>query len=472
MRGGGVLAFAVPSAVAADPAITMAQLLDSMAFSSKFRAGGVASTERRAGRVVAASYISARVPNTFCAQPLWDHEACGSYDSLLLVNASRLAVAACGAALHDAGCRNLCTAAIPDAETCHECTAYKGRATHKDPHKDVLSCAFRGNSWRRDLERAMQRVRSTCDANGGSWRPWKPPWDTLMSSEVQLRAETIRGGLIEDALLAVGTIVVDDPVATLAWQRQKLDAARHTRPCRSRLVATRLAARLGRPIEEWRFTIDASRGLRVAQPPRSYPMVPLRGNQHHRQSLQFPVATDYGGLWVPPATAWGYFTKAAPMDAWSEVAWRGATRPPPPTGERAGVGPPSAAPAFDCACGAPPTIVDHLNFQGFDLSTTSRRNRRAPTPEACRAACDGDARCVAFTFITEKVDFPQHCFLKAAGFEARAQFSSGTVSGVKAGCSAGCGGALRGVIDASPPPPPPTSLVDAVLRWAGFRREW
>ena len=101
---------------------------------------------------------------------------------------------------------------------------------------------------------------------------------------------------------------------------------------------------------------------------------------------------------------------------------------------------PTAAPAFDCACGAPPTIVDHLNFQGFDLSTpTSRRKRRAPTPEACRAACDGDAECVAFTFITGKVDFPQHCFLKAAGFEARAQFSSGTVSGVKAGCSAGCG---------------------------------
>jgi hypothetical protein len=101
---------------------------------------------------------------------------------------------------------------------------------------------------------------------------------------------------------------------------------------------------------------------------------------------------------------------------------------------------PSAAPAFDCACGAPPTIVDHLNFQDFDLSTpTSRRSRRAPTPEACRAACDGDAKCVAFTFITGKVDFPQHCFLKAAGFEARAQFSSGTVSGVKAGCSAGCG---------------------------------
>ena len=262
-----------------------------------------------------------------------------------------------------------------------------------------------------------------------------------MSSEVQLRAETIREGLIEDALLAVGTIVVDDPVVTLAWQRQKLDAARHTRPCRSRLVATRLAAKLGRPIEEWRFTIDASRGLRVAQPPRSYPMVPLRGNQHYRRSLQFPVATDYGGLWVPPATAWGYFTKAAPMDAWSEVAWRGATRPPPPTGERAGVTPgPSAAPAFDCACGAPPTIVDHLNFQDFDLSTpTSRRSRRAPTPEACRTACDGDAKCVAFTFITGKVDFPQHCFLKAAGFEARAQFSSGTVSGVKAGCSAGCG---------------------------------
>ena len=76
----------------------------------------------------------------------------------------------------------------------------------------------------------------------------------------------------------------------------------------------------------------------------------------------------------------------------------------------------------------------------------------------CRAACDGDAKCVAFTFIIGKVDFPQHCFLKAAGFEARAQFSSGTVSGVKAGCSAGCGGAPRGVIDASPPPP--TSLQD------------
>ena len=113
MRGGGVLAFAVPSAVAADPELTMAQLLDSMAF----------STERRDGRVVAASYISARVPNAFCAQPLYDKGACGSYDSLLLVNASRLAAAACGAALHDAGCRNLCTAVIPDAMACRACTA-------------------------------------------------------------------------------------------------------------------------------------------------------------------------------------------------------------------------------------------------------------------------------------------------------------------------------------------------------------
>ena len=31
---------------------------------------------------------------------------------------------------------------------------------------------------------------------------------------------------------------------------------------------------------------------------------------------------------------------------------------------------------------------------------------------------------------------------------------------------------LNGVIYASPPPPPPTSLVDAALRWAGFRRDW
>ena len=76
------------------------------------------------------------------------------------------------------------------------------------------------------------------------------------------------------------------------------------------------------------------------------------------------------------------------------------------------------------------------------------------------------------TAINNPFPRPQICERAPLGALVRSEIDPPTVSGVKAGCSAGCGGPLRGAIDASPPPPPPASLVDAVLRWAGFRREW
>ena len=77
--------------------------------------------------------------------------------------------------------------------------------------------------------------------------------------------------------------------------------------------------------------------------------------------------------------------------------------------------------------------MPHLNFVGSDLN-----RGRAKTAEACYNACAKTRGCAAFTFITspgfnEKARHGHdRCWLKKAGFERGAEYSSGTISGVVA----------------------------------------
>ena len=118
---------------------------------------------------------------------------------------------------------------------------------------------------------------------------------------------------------------------------------------------------------------------------------------------------------------------------YSRFAARGVVPPRDATAMRAGrVGPKRAAPVWDPAGGVD-KLVPHLNFVGSDLN-----RGRAKTAEACYNACAKTRGCAAFTFITspgfnEKARHGHdRCWLKKAGFERGAEYSSGTISGVVA----------------------------------------
>ena len=100
------------------------------------------------------------------------------------------------------------------------------------------------------------------------------------------------------------------------------------------------------------------------------------------------------------------------------------------------VGPKERAPAWDRAGGVD-KLVPHLNFVGSDLNRgRPGRRPKAKTAEECYSACAKTRGCAAFTFITspgfnEKARHGHdRCWLKKAGFERGAEYSSGTISGV------------------------------------------
>ena len=116
---------------------------------------------------------------------------------------------------------------------------------------------------------------------------------------------------------------------------------------------------------------------------------------------------------------------------------KGAVAPRNATAMHAGlVGPKARAPAWDPAGGVD-KLVPHLNFVGSDLNRgRAGRRPKAKTAEACYSACAKTRGCAAFTFITspgfnEKARHGHdRCWLKKAGFERGAEYSSGTISGV------------------------------------------
>ena len=139
-------------------------------------------------------------------------------------------------------------------------------------------------------------------------------------------------------------------------------------------------------------------------------------------------ADDYR---LPDASPFATAFKYSRFDA------RGVVPPRDATAMRAGrVGPKRAAPVWDPAGGVD-KLVPHLNFVGSDLNRgRPGRRPKAKTAEACYSACAKTRGCAAFTFITspgfnEKARHGHdRCWLKKAGFERGAEYSSGTISGV------------------------------------------
>ena len=142
-----------------------------------------------------------------------------------------------------------------------------------------------------------------------------------------------------------------------------------------------------------------------------------------REATALQQRRNAGRASPPSATAFRY----------SRFDAKGAVAPRDATAMHAGlVGPKARAPAWDPAGGVD-KLVPHLNFVGSDLNRgRPGRRPKAKTAEECYSACAKTRGCAAFTFITSPSFRHGHhrCWLKKAGFERGAEYSSGTISGV------------------------------------------
>jgi hypothetical protein len=106
--------------------------------------------------------------------------------------------------------------------------------------------------------------------------------------------------------------------------------------------------------------------------------------------------------------------------------------------------PAEASPLLMLAAGALEVGIDRpgMDYQNFDLP--------APDPAPCRAACEKDGRCRAFTYVKPGIQGPNaRCWLKTAIPEPRP--NACCISGIKDGSVAEPLAPPR----PSPPPPPP-----------------
>ena len=219
------------------------------------------------------SYVSARVPNVFCAQPHFDASGCGAHDVLLLFrNSPSLWRRACAVSLNDACGIGLCRLSSS--------TRRRRRCPHaSEPQRAAALCEAVGGGAAgagrclaessAALEGAMQALQSACrsaDANASASFAHQPTcWGRnrgALHNELQFRAPIAGriGAALEAALVAVGTIAVAAPSAHVgASASDALAAASAARLCRARRLAAalRTALRLPRP-EVWRFSIEPS----------------------------------------------------------------------------------------------------------------------------------------------------------------------------------------------------------------------
>ena len=294
--------------------------------------------------IVSASYVSDRLPNTFCASPMPSGTKCGAQDLLLLFRAEEsLWQVARQVTLHDACGFSSVSAdgtrqpiADPADFRCPSsrevmrnlCTRGHDRFRARDDRRDrFLNQAIRAThglagrcgvpAAAEPLERAAIAFRSacthdvpphhvpTCQLTGVNFdhaKQCSPDGSDdcflggLLNTEIQFAAvqrSVLRA--FERAFVAVGVVTV---AGARSAHGKAVAAASAARRCRAHRIASQLSVEYRKRVPAWEFEMVAAGGsansTRVLVPSYVLPF----GAQ--------PGWADFGGLRVPPAPSWGY----------------------------------------------------------------------------------------------------------------------------------------------------------------------
>ena len=271
MHGAGVLVMAVDSRV-----ISPAHHASFDALLSATRWLPWAGSERLSPPLLSLSYLSARVPNVFCAQPDVDALACGTHDVLLLFRATaRLLGLSCAATLNDACGHSMCE---PPMVSRAKRAGWLCPTSLDEPVERELAaglCPLPGGCYgefapgRCTVTRSPNATRRRLHletAMRGFWRACRRPAQAestfahmptggggtgALQNELQFlagRGAHRLNAALEHALIGVGTINVVG---------SQLEPASAARVCRARWLAAALSSKFGlRKLEVWRFAID------------------------------------------------------------------------------------------------------------------------------------------------------------------------------------------------------------------------
>ena len=317
--------------------------------------------------LVSMSYISARVPNVFCAQPTFDAMGCGAYDIILLFhNTAALWGSACACALNDACGRSLCSSygkgarkllrQVPMCPTRREtsedwalakqlCTSPGGLRENVGRCLITEETRSRPASWT-NLERAMRLFQQAClqAPDGNTTFAIQPTCfgrnRGQLHNELQFRAQTTDrlGAQLEAALIGVGVVTVAATDANSAKSAQLANASA-TRLCRARRLARALQGRFssnGRPLEVWRFELDPLQALAT---PQLYTAPVFRSKAHSCVGGGGDKRSDFAAepervwnkrkrMWarrrpeppsLPHASFYGYYLEKGSWSQWARV---------------------------------------------------------------------------------------------------------------------------------------------------------
>jgi len=263
-------------------------------------------------RILSATYVSSRVANVFCAQPIAGGD-CARYDVLLLFDrAAHIAARACSTTPFDGyglscGCDGAFARVVQKPSTFPLGPARLMRRRMGDclPNGDLAA-----------LEAAVRNLTRTM---GDRWGPAAgervrgngPYWPPFLENELQFAPSDALFALLEDAFLGVGVILV-------AGERR----ANAARRARAKAFAAWLGRARGHAVDVWSYVLrplespldtiprgvlsfvecvdgdDGSCDAYACPPeaaPRSYYRVPR----------------DFAAERLPPATVWGHATAYA-----------------------------------------------------------------------------------------------------------------------------------------------------------------
>ena len=277
--------------------------------------------KRFSARVLSASFVSDRVPNTFCAQPMRDSRNCGTYDLLLLFEASReLWKASCYRSLGDT-CGYIPKQCVPldtlDEKSPPGCLINASVCSKYDRARAAGRCQVRGPE---HLEAAMLNFQRTCfqsssAAGGAALRPeevetcdridtrFRPDFVNrgILNNEVQFPCSDAMLTAFASALVGVGVITVKGGKGRAG---EAASGVRRLKAQLARSTLTRKLPTLTQPLELWEHTLDAHDG-----PPNGLRHVPwsIRERQTSVGNVRYPeLAPSFGGATVPLAPSWGY----------------------------------------------------------------------------------------------------------------------------------------------------------------------
>ena len=309
------------------------------------------------------SFISARVPNSFCAQPTFDAMGCGAFDVVLLFrNGPGIWKHACAGALNDACGRNLCSSRgwpplrrIPDCpgafsseglqQAAALCSAPGGLREHAGRCLVRASAGGGGVGSPSRMEKAMQLFQRACR---------ETPDDNVTFATMQTCFGRNKGQLhneLQFKVPAVGSLGIKFASALLGVAAIGVRGGNGTarRICRARRLASALQTHLPKaaaapfpppkPMEVWQFELDPSL---TPKAPILYTAPLFRSKAHSCVGGGGEKRSDFAShdtikrVWVrkerrwanrahpqppllPHASYWGYYFEGDSWSRWSRV---------------------------------------------------------------------------------------------------------------------------------------------------------